>query len=106
MLNWPSYIAQYHLPKHDATTSGRGGGGVKLHSFSLRCWLKKCVITLLDYCAIWWLGYSLCDILKVHVPWLICVLLFTLLPHVILMNDRHEKLGTDSHSFGVAWGNK
>lgn len=30
--------------------------------------------------------------------------LFTLLPHVILMNDRHEKLGTDSHSFGVAWG--
>lgn len=62
------------------------------------------MITLLDYCAIWWLGYSLCDILKVHVPWLFCVLLFTLLPHVILMNDRHEKLGTDSHSFGVAWG--
>lgn len=45
--------------------------------------------------------YIPCDILKVHVPWLIYVLLFTLLSHVILMND---KVGRDRHSFGVAWG--
>lgn len=24
MLNWPSYIAKYHLPKDDATNSGLG----------------------------------------------------------------------------------
>lgn len=40
MLNWPSYIAQHHLPKDDATNSGFGGGGGKA-SFILSQMLTK-----------------------------------------------------------------
>lgn len=41
MLNWPSYIAQYHLPKDDATTSGRGGGAGKASFILSRMLAKK-----------------------------------------------------------------